>query len=1170
MKKFYTLLALCLFGLVSMSAKDYYTLEGLSGSEYPSVDKFEVGVSYFIGNARLNERSFLCPTGATTALSSACLYQFEEAGTVKHKFTNDEGKEEEIIYTSYIIKNVETGQYLSNPTTYTASRSRAQEFTILPGEVFNAVEDGGYHVDWTSVKYNPLTATQDYDTNGNFILADPFIDGSKTCWVISLANSEETDEDGNAGAEYLSTYGGASFMGYRDTNCWAIYLPAKITGEAAMDAAFQDILGGVEFDPENFRIGSGPGEYSEEAVNGMIAAWEVFSELLNYGSQGDDSACDAAIAQLQEAYDALMASMGTLNDGQYYRFWNWRDNGNWGACMYEGNSQVKWTANYVAPEVLDIEGTHYIWKLVKIDGKNYFQNYYTGRYMSDAGSFSNAFPSTAEPVTSFTIEASDEAGSFNIRGDERSSGWGMHTQVNGYVVVYWNAGTSTNNQGSLWKVETIDPEQIAALEAELEQAHKNQQLSNLLGDATLTYKKGFAYDQYLTDLSQMTFNRTETGEGAEANIIDGDYNTYYHSFWSQQGDLGQPHWFQVAVEEPVQEFALDVVRRGINSNKNGAVVQWFVAGTNDATQADSDDYVEGDMAATVEQYKNAWEGCQVVNGEYNQSVVYKGANYDNAMATFNVNLGKPCKYIRFMAQLRMPDTVVYDTLSVDPLELGDIIEINYYDKPADNIYMCVGEVAMHSMEINPEISLINAVPADVRKALEDAMAKAQEELAAEAATDETYAALEKAYEDFLNNFPEPQVLKDLLEDAQGWLDEAPIGDEIGYFPEGATADLEKAIEEVGATVKDVMSMEEINAGKKALNDAIDALQAKLIYPEEGIYMIQSTTEGAAADNFVGNLWSGETQLVWGGNGEELEATSHPGYFWKLTKNADGTYSLFNYGTGNYLQAQPEETSPVGAAAEKSSFKLRSARLGGSFNLVFGENNFMNADPNGVIVTWGSAIGADNSSFAFVEASEEWSGDYGFYYEAGKPQIITLPFDVVNDCNEPLYKLVGTYEGAFQFDYYEDDAVIPAGTPVLYYSEDDSYSVDMFGTAAGELDKLTYTTEAKSQEGMFGTLVGYEKAPLGVGIFWGKKVVAAEDGDVINPNTGYLLRGTDCGREGELAIYYDSSVGTVEGIESAVVVKKSNNRGTFNLQGQKVSGKLPAGLYIINGHKVVVK
>ena len=1164
MKKFYTLLALCLFGLVSMSAKDYYTLEGLIDSYYPSVDAFETGVDYFIGNARTNARTYLCPTGGTEALSSTCLYQFEEAGTDKH---GDK---------TYLLKNVETGQYMSDdPSKYTASRSRAQQFTIMKGEVFHAEgtgDDGGkpYHVDWTTQTYDPRNATQDYDTNGNFILADEFIDGSRTCWVICLANSEkEGGEDGTPSATYLSTYGGASFMEYRDTNCWAIYKPEKLSGSDAMESAFQDILGGVEFDPENFRVGSGPGEYSLETVDAMTAAWEVFSELMNYG--GSDEECNAAIAQLQEAYDAMMASMGTLNDGQYYRFWNWRDNGNWSACMYEGNSQVKWTANYTAPEVLDIEGTHYIWKLVKIDGKNYFQNYYTGRYMSDKDGFSSAFPSTAEPTTSFTIEASDEAGSFNIRGDERNSGWGMHTQVNDHVVVYWNAGTSTNNQGSLWRVETIDPEQIAALEAELEQAHKNQQLSNLLGDATITYNKGFAYDQYLTDLSQMTFNRTETSEGSEANILDGDYNTYYHSFWSQQGDLGQPHWFQVAVEEPLQEFALDVVRRGINSNKNGAVVQWFVAGTNESGLAEADDYVEGEMAATLEQYKSTWDAWQVVDGEYNQSVVYKGASYDNAMATFNVNLGKPCKYIRFMAQLRMPDTVVNDTISTDPLEIETTI--NYKDCPSDNIYMCVGELAMRGTEINQEISLINAVPADVRKALEDAMAKAKEELAAEAATDETIAELQKAYDNFLDNFPEPQVLKDLLEDAQGWLDEAPIGDEVGYFPDGATTDLEKAIEEVGATVKDVMSMEEINAGKKALNDAIDALQAKLIYPEEGIYMIQSTTdpEAAAFEQYVGNLWSGNTQLVWGGNGEELEASSHPGYFWKLTKNEDGTYSLYNFGTGNYLQAQPEETSPVGADVAKSSFKLRSARQGGSFNIVFGENIFMNADPQGVIVTWGSAKGADNSSFQFVEASEEWSGDYGFYYEAGKPQIITLPFDIVNDSSEPLYKSVGTYQGAFQFDYFADDEVIPAGTPVVYFSENEDYNVDMFGTVAGELEKLTYTTEAKNLNGVYGTLVGIEELPVGTGIFWGNRVVGSEKGEGVDPNTGYLLRGSDCGREGDLAIYYDeATVGTVEGISNTVVIKKSNNRGTFNLQGQKVSGKLPAGLYIVNGHKVVVK
>lgn len=1170
MKKFYTLLALCLAGIMSMTAKDYYTLDGLNESAYPSVAEIQTGVDYFIGNARTNAESYLCTTGGTGSLSSACLYQFEEAGKDK------EGT------TTYFIKNVETGQYMGeDPSTYTSSRTRATQFTIMPGKVFNATpnpESGAapYTVDWANVDYDARNATSDYDTNGNFILADdfnPLFGGTRTCWVFCIADSKETGEDGLTSATYLSTYGGANFMGYRDTNCWGIYKPAKLTGNAAMIPAFNDILGGVEFNPDDYVAGSGLGEYSQEAIDNMTAAWEVFADLLNNG-EGSDEECNAAIAQLQAAFDALQASMGTLQDGQYYRFWNWRDS--WTGCVYEADSQVKWTPNYVSPDEIDVEDTKYIWKLEVIDGKNYFKNYYTGHYMSDAASFSNAFPVTVEPTTSFAITASDLAGSFNIRGDERATNWGMHSQTNGNVVVYWNAGSSENNQGSLWKLEAIDAEIIQALEEKMEQTHKNQKLTELLNEASDTYNKGFSYTQYLTDVSQITANRTETSEGGtgkdgdpkELALIDGNYNTFYHSFWSQQGDLGQPHWFQVATEEPIKDFALDVVRRGINSNQKGAVTRWLIAGTNDASLAETDDYTPGDLAATLDNYKSTWDAWQIVEANYDQSVTYNGASYNNAKATFTVNLSQPCQYIRVMALVRMADTVVADTVSTDPLEVVETI--TYGDKPADNIYMCIGELVMRSIDVDPNTSLINAVPAEIRQALETAMEKAQTELASQAATDATIAELQKAYDDFLENFPEPQVLRDLLEDAQGWIDETPIGDEVGYFPEGATAELESVVEQVSATVKDVMTMDEINAGKKAINDAIANLQSKLIYPEEGIYMIQSTTEGAAANNYVRNWYSGDTQLSWGGAEESVEPSSHPGYFWKLTKNEDGTWSLFNYGTGNYLQAQPEETSPVLAGAAKSSFTMRSARLGGSFNIVFGENNFMNADPNtGGIVTWGSAKGADNSSFQFVEASEEWKAEYGFYYEPGTPRIITLPFDIVNDCVEPLYKLVGTFNNAFQFDYYATDEVIPAGTPVVYYSESDEYENDIFSTVASDLTELTYTNEAKTQNGLIGTIVGIDELPVGSGIFWKAMVVASEEGEGLYPNSGYLLVSDDCGRVGELSIPYEEGVGTLTGI-SNVAVKNNISRGIYNLQGQKMQGKLNSGLYIINGKKYIVK
>lgn len=1158
MKKFYLLLTLCLMGLVSASAKDYFTLEGLSATEdYPAVDKIEAGVGYFIGNARTNAQTYLCPTGGTTVLSSSCIYEFVEAGKDR------EGT------TTYILKNVESGEYLSTGVTgYTASLSRAQQFTVMPAQVFHAElnENNKYSVDWENESYDPRNATADYDTNGNFILADPFADGSKVCWVICIANSVNKEE---GSADYLSTYGGANIMSYRDTNCWAIYKPAKLTGNEAMEPAFQDILGGEEFDPDTYTIGTGPGEYGEAEVGAFAEAYETFFNLLMYG--GSDEECDAAIAALAEAWEALQASMGTLNDGQYYRFWNWRDNGSYTGCMYDDGSNVKWTNNYTAPEELDVDGTKYVWKLVKIEGKNYFQNYYTGRYMSDVAGYSQAFPTTTEPATSFVISATDEAGAFNIRGEQRAETYGMHTQVNGYVVVYWNAGSSTNNQGSLWKVETLDPQVIQALEQELEQVRKNQELKELLAAAQTTYAKGFSYDQYLTSVDQIIANRTEQSEGAkEPGLVDGNPTTYYHSFWSEQGNEGQPHWFQVEMEEAVSEFVFDVTRRGINTNKNGAVTRWVVVGTNDSSLAEGDDYVDGDFRATLDTYKDSWEAYTEVIGEYDQTVTWNGASYANAMASFAVKFEQPVKFVRFLAAGRMTDTYATEE-QIEEEGYDPFLPVAYADKPASNIYMCIGELSIHSAEVNPELSVINAVPAEVRNAFETAMATAEAELAENAATDATIAALEAAYEEFLKNFPEPQVLRDLIEEAQGWVDEAPIGEEVGYFPEGATDELAALLETI--EVKDVMSMQEITAGKTAILEAIDALNAKLHMPEPGLYYIKSTTTPDARpyDNYVGLNKSGNAQLTWGA--ADGGAESRPGYYWMLTKNEDNTWTLYNCGTGYYLNADSvSEDGPLYACAEPTKFQLRSARNGGSFNLVFGEGIYMNAQPTtGNVVTWGAARGEDNSSFAFEDAEEEWTGDYTIDYEAGEPQIITLPYDIEATSIEPLYKLVGTYQGAYQFDYYEEGAIIPAGTPFLYYSEDENESTDFVTVKAEDITTISFVTEAKAQSGMIGTLEAIEELEIGSGIFWNGKIVGSEKGEGVEANTGYFALCEDCGREGELSIYFDGvtvEAGTV-GISNAVVSHKAN-RAIFNLQGQKINGKLSSGLYIINNKKVVVK
>ena len=1179
MKKFFSLAVLCLMGLVPMMGGVYYQPAGMSPQhEYPS-QEFKADTPFLIGNPRGDDyndwsnggRTYLSPSGMRPAATDGSIYVFVATGREDGQGTP-----------TYLIKNQLTGEYIATEpsmTVYTKSASRAQAFTVMEADVREAYEEGGkWMYDWAGADYDVRSATLHIDTNGHYPLADCFVDGSEKCYVICLADSEKENADGTKSASFFTTCGAGAVKTWQDTNCCVLFTPEKAKGDAALQYAFFDLLDGNEFDANSYPIGIGPGLFSEEMLNKAVDAWEVFYEYLNFPGASDEE-CEAAIDNLDRALKELNASVGTLTDGQYYRFWNARgENGyDFTSCMYDDEGTMKWVYSYVAPEVLDVEASKYVWQLQVIDGKNYFQNYYTKRYMSDDKAQSTILRTTEEAKTDWRIEEGGSVipGSFLIRGNQSNDNekWSLNTNRTGKTICYWRS--NSGDKACFWKVETIDPEQLRALDEQIAKEKLVQDLKDLMGKAQKTYNEGFAYQQYLTDFDQLSFNRLEPKEGPAENLVDGDYNTYYHSTWSEEGDLGQPHWFQVALEEGLQSFTLDAVRRGINSNSNGAVTKWFVAGTNDSGLAADDKYVSEDRDATLEYYKKTWEACQEVSGKYNQSVVYNGSIYDKALASFKVDLAKPCKYVRFMALERMGDPVTHDTISVEPLVVEDIVDP--YEKATNgNVYMCLGEVMLHGQEFDPSISLIYGVPEEVRTALQDAIAKAQEEVAAGEVTEESYKALRDAYDEFLRNYPDPQGLKRAVEDAKVLVETAPFGDEPGYFPEGSTDELKRIIEQVEGSIKDVMSANDVNAGKEELANAIAALEGKVILPEDGVYFlrnIETTAEGMEKERYAASFRTGENTLGWGDD-IIYECKNSPCYYWKVTKNADGTFGLYNYGTANYLYAQAEKRGEnVVAGPQKASVKLRPARIGqefvaGNFDIMLNDTECLNFESTGRIVSWSADA---NCAVEFIEPSDDWSGDYSFLYEPMVPQIITLPYDLKNDCISPLLKLVGTYNGAFQFEEYADDEVIPAGTPVLYYSEDKNFETDVFALTTDDLEALTYTTEAKVQNGMVGVLSAVKELPLGSGIFFNNTIIGSEEGEGVDANTGYFLVDATTDHEGTLSIPYDNTVKTLEeGIQNALVINNKTSRGTFNLMGQKVQGKLPSGLYIVNGKKYIVR
>lgn len=1186
MKKILSLWILYLLGVMPMVAGIYYQPAGQSANrDYPS-QEFKTNTQFLLGNPRgdsydawtNNGHTYLSPAGMSAVATESSIYVFVATGVEDKHGTP-----------TYFIKNVQSGEFIAaekDMKKYTKSVSRAQAFTVMEADVHHSQENesGQWTYDWTSVKYDVRTATLTMDTNHHYPLDPCFVEGQEKCYVICLADSETENADGTHSALFLNSCGTGNVRNWQDSNCWALFTPEVVKGEKALQYTFMDLMDGKEFDPGQYPIGTGPGLYPEDKLTAAVEAWEVFYKYLNYG-QGSDEDYENAINNLENALKELNASIGALIDGQYYRFWAARNDGavssgyDFLGCMYDAGTNLRWTPRYPKPETIDLEASKYVFQLIVKDGKNYFQNYYTKRYMGDVNNKNDALPTTVDPVTNWRIEPANDLipGAFRLRGNQSNENelWSANTNPKSpYNVGYWQSKT---DKGSLWKVETIDPEELRALDEQIAKEKLERDMKDLLLKAQDTYDKGFVYDQYLTDISQVKFNATEATEGTEAALCDGDPSNYYHSRYSEDGNLGQPHWFQVTVEEPLQEFALDVYRRQLTGNANGRIIRWFIAGTDNVALAEKDDYVSEDMNATLEQYKKTWDAWTIVNGKYNQSVMYKGTKYNDAMASFDVSLQKPCKYIRCMALLRYSDKILYDTISVEPLELQEIgIEYNSTNIPKNNIYMHMGEVVMRSKEFNPDLSLINGVPVEIREALVDAIAKAKEETDAHAVTEETYAALEKAYDEFLTNFPDPESLRKDLADAKKLAESAPVGNEPGYFPEDAVENLSRVISQVESAIKDVMSASDVNAGKEELSNAIDALQEKVILPAEGVYFlhnIQTTAEGVENDRYVASFRTGENTLRWGDN-ILYACEDSPCYYWKLTKNDDNTFSFYNYGTGNYLYGQVEKRgADVAAGPQKTNLKLRLARVGqefipGSFDIMLDDTYCLNLEASGRMVSWTPDA---NCTIEFIEPTDDWSGDYSIVYEGLVPQIITLPYDLKNDCISPLMKLIGTYDGAFQFEEYADDEVIPAGTPVLYYSEDVDFNTDAFSLTTNDLEELTYTTEAKNQNGMVGALSAIKELPVGCGLFFNNAIIGSVEGEGVEANTGYFLTDVATDHKGTFSIPYDSSVKSLEeGIRDAVVINNKAGRGTFNLMGQKVQGKLPAGLYIVNGKKYIVR
>lgn len=1157
MKKIYNLLAaVMLFAAGALNAQaQYWVVDQTNGDgiNIPNVETIVPGTPYALlcSNDDGSYGQYLCNDGKSAAITDSCLFVFEVTGT------NDAGE------TVYVLKRNTDGKYLMNDegVKYTTDIEEAYKFTA--GKA-----------DWTEKESIADLSFADLWATGysKFISVSPI---GADSWVFP---SEPFDQE--EPTYFAGWWGGNSpaFWSYIDTNAWMVVPAVEAKGYEWMSCLLAEHFPSG-FSADAYAVGTNPGQCDQAALDACQAAYDACYDLM-ISESTDDAACRAAGATLLEAYKALVASVKPIGPGYYY-FVNWRSGAEGNAAIYATDAGVKWKYTTL-PEEPTLETAAYVWKLEQ-DEKNpelyYFKNYMTGKYIGAQTGLSAVLPQSQEPFGYYVRYSENNqeslAGYFYIANPANTGWWGLHTQVANNVLVYWDVTAPA----SLWQVVSVDEAALEALRSEVDQNMRNEELTELVGTAQAAYDKacdqtaliGGAKDGsftvgegIITDETQITSNSIQEGEGSIAEMLDGNPLTYFHSKW---GGVPEPvdtiHNLILDLGEELDAVAVKLAKRFYSATTlltHGIPDTTYVYGSNDA------DFFDLSIGE--------WELVDTIAITYD----YTFGGVANAAGIFTIKSDKPYQFYRL-----------------------DMSANTCNGKQSAWDYFCVSELRVYKVSEDPSNATVNAIPAEIVNALTTALTKANEELANGAATQETIDELKAAYDAWVENYPDPAILNDLIKQAEALIENAAIGEELGFYPQSAVDALQAVIDEVTPKVKPVMTLDEINPLKEQLRAAISAFNNSLAIPSaEGIFYIESAADSpagfhrlyAVSSGTNANIQHGYYTLPEAAEGEDV--TQDMGTFdaaieqrvdamWQVIKNDDGSVSIRNLATGLYIANPKKNNTGVKQVAEPDSFILRGApQLAGAFNIVLEDGLYLNAQPNGNnpgnLVTWNSASGADNSAFKFIEV-EAMPMAYTIDM-SDVTRVWTLPIDVSPLLQSGVfYNVEGQKDGELYL-VENTDELLKAGTPVIYVPNEDAESYaenfffDMSVTSPAD---LVYNYEAFEVNGLQGVIDTV--TVKGVHVFRSNKVRLLETATTVAANTGYF----------KFAPALDAPTGTVklatDGLLSSEVAIDniavnptatvdvytiSGVRLRSNVKGGVATRNLPAGLYIIGGKKVLVK
>ena len=800
-------------------------------------------------------------------------------------------------------------------------------------------------------------------------------------------------------------------------------------------------------------------------------------------------------------------------------------------------------------------------------------------------------------------------------GGDRWDFGGVHTgsDHNGTVVWDWQA------DGSTFQARTITDQEVADLLKSAEQGINNEKAQKLIAEAQAAYDQGFTYmgvdasgnrleestNGDLTNKGLITNGENlsspmadkEEGVGEQhspAVLLDSNAETYFHTSWHGGDDAWKGnHFLQFKLDNPESELLLKWVKRNHNNANGGAPEKITIWGAkteaalaaNKADKHDQDGNVvtdeNGNNVVDFDAWKkNGWDSLVVSTFSYPYTVTWQ----DNNGAEVKKTNFAGTSYFKLPA-----DKGAYKYFRMEVTKtVGN-------GEASGNKFFYGSEFRVYKGAYDGQNSLIDAVPQADRDALTGAIATLKGELDTKKATKASIEALRAAYDQFLKNYPDPTRVTKAIAAAKALEAAAQEKEEVGYYATGSKATYTAAIETVENKLKAITATKQptvaqVNDLLAELDAANKAFAEKLNVPADGIYRIVSKSSEASVEgnSVVANTASTQNYLKLDGRvkdgsnyKDDPNFKTRLGAYWQVTKVAGG-YTYKNLYTGLYLAPKEEKgTRVMSLRKDPYRFELRYAKTPGCFNLVADtadvqgkEHVYVNAEPGSKnLVLWNAANGKDNSAFSFTEAQEQFketlADGFSLPIKKGVPQIITLP--IAAEPEEDYFYTVIGQDANNRIQLKKHTGTLEAGQAYVFFPEagDEESVIHLTSTAQTAETLAPVNTPAQPVNGLV-PVFETTKVNKDSGVFNAdhSKVLLSEVGESVAAGSGYFSKMPMTTETGDKFLETNGTITTV----GRVVAYGQLVNAVYTLSGVRVKDTkhLPAGLYIVNGKKVVVK